>query len=93
MNDIIHKIEYTSIKRGVKGITNALLLDLINHCGEIRRTRHAEWKAVQIEPPWIMYHIYRRRLNHDNDFKFYGLYLDETGINEVIIVKCDEVKL
>ena len=29
MNDIIHKIEYTSIKRGVKGITNALLLDLL----------------------------------------------------------------
>ena len=93
MNDIIHKIEYTSIKRGVKGITNALLLDLINHCGEIRRTRHAEWKAAQIEPPWIMYHIYRRRLNHDIDFKLYGLYLDETGIDEIIIVKCDEVKL
>lgn len=93
MTDIVHKIEYTSIKKGVKGITNALLLDLINHCGEIRRTRKAEWKAIQIEPPWIMYHIYRRRLSWDNDFQFYGVYIDETGIDEIIIVKCDEVKL
>ena len=93
MNDIIHKIEYTSIKRGVKGITNALLLELINNPGKVYNTRNAEWYAEQIEPPFIMFRIMRRCIKCETAFHSYAIFIDELGIDEEVIIKCEKVVL
>lgn len=55
MSDIEYKITYKHIKKGVKGITNALLLELINNPGKVYNTRNAEWYAEQIEPPLLYF--------------------------------------
>lgn len=93
MSDIEYKITYKHIKKGVKGITNALLLELINNPGKVYKTRNAEWYSEQIEPPFIMFRIMRRRVKHDSTFHSYAVFIDELGIDEEVIIKCDEVKL
>lgn len=82
MSDIEYKITYKHIKKGVKGITNALLLELINNHGKIYKTRSAEWYAEQIEPPFIIFRIMRRCVKCENTFHSYAIFIDELGIDE-----------
>ena len=93
MSDIEYKITYKHIKKGVKGITNALLLELINNPGKVYNTRNAEWYSEQIEPPFIIFRIMRRCVKCENTFHSYAIFIDELGIDEEVIIKCDEVKL
>lgn len=93
--NIEHKFTIREIKQGVKGITKELLMKLINNPGCQYNTRHAVWVAIQIEPPYNIFEIRRWCVESDfhAGFKYYGTYIDETGIDEDIIIHCDEITL
>ena len=88
---IEHKITIKDIKQGIKGITNEFTFKLISNPGRIFPTRKSLWFASK-KPNFEIYYIYRKTRN-DELFGLYGVYIDERGIEDEIIVHCDEIKL